>query len=234
MWSPTSSSELYHHGILGMSWGKRNGPPYPLEDGAHSAAEKRAEKKSWSERRAEKKKRKQRTKALEKARKQRQKNKEAIEKKEEILRKGSAKEVSKIRDQLTDEDYRKVFTRLDNENKLDQRVNQNIKTGKERLSDITSTISTIATASQSAINLYNNGAKIYNTFNKKGNKLPLIKDEQQSKDKKIKEYLTDKADLKTVVKNKDKLNGAELSKALLRFNKQDELEKYLASKESKA
>ena len=33
---------LAHHGILGQKWGKKNGPPYPLGAGDHSAAEKKA------------------------------------------------------------------------------------------------------------------------------------------------------------------------------------------------
>lgn len=33
---------LAHHGILGMEWGKKNGPPYPLGASDHSAAEKKA------------------------------------------------------------------------------------------------------------------------------------------------------------------------------------------------
>ena len=34
--------ELYHHGIQGQKWGKRNGPPYPLSPEDYSAAEKKA------------------------------------------------------------------------------------------------------------------------------------------------------------------------------------------------
>lgn len=33
---------LEHHGILGMHWGKKNGPPYPLDAGSHSSSEKKA------------------------------------------------------------------------------------------------------------------------------------------------------------------------------------------------
>lgn len=36
---------LAHHGILGQKWGKRNGPPYPLDPEDHSKAEKDAAKK---------------------------------------------------------------------------------------------------------------------------------------------------------------------------------------------
>lgn len=33
---------LEHHGIKGQKWGVRNGPPYPLKEGAHSASERKA------------------------------------------------------------------------------------------------------------------------------------------------------------------------------------------------
>lgn len=39
---------LAHDGILGMKWGQRNGPPYPLSAGAHSSAERAAGSKGWT------------------------------------------------------------------------------------------------------------------------------------------------------------------------------------------
>ena len=37
-----NQNRLYHHGIKGQKWGKRNGPPYPLAPKDRSALEKRA------------------------------------------------------------------------------------------------------------------------------------------------------------------------------------------------
>lgn len=36
------TNEIYHHGVSGMEWGKRNGPPYPLD--AQGKADLRAQK----------------------------------------------------------------------------------------------------------------------------------------------------------------------------------------------
>jgi hypothetical protein len=37
-----SDEYLKHHGILGQKWGKKNGPPYPIDASDHSSSEKKA------------------------------------------------------------------------------------------------------------------------------------------------------------------------------------------------
>lgn len=37
-------NELYHHGIKGQKWGKRNGPPYPLNPQTHGAVVRSADR----------------------------------------------------------------------------------------------------------------------------------------------------------------------------------------------
>lgn len=43
MWKPsiTPSDVVMHHGIEGQRWGKRNGPPYPLDSSQKSFAERK-------------------------------------------------------------------------------------------------------------------------------------------------------------------------------------------------
>lgn len=33
---PAYSNELYHEGVVGMHWGQKNGPPYPLDRQTHN------------------------------------------------------------------------------------------------------------------------------------------------------------------------------------------------------
>jgi len=49
-----NQNKLEHFGIKGQKWGKRNGPPYPLDPEDHSAAEKKASNKSWGIKRSSK------------------------------------------------------------------------------------------------------------------------------------------------------------------------------------
>ena len=98
-----SEDTLQHHGVLGMSWGDRHGPPYPLEGADKKAARADAKKKREQERRLRKLQ-----KAAKKARKLKKKQareQEQIEKKKaKLIKKGDLNAIRKNQKLFTNEE----------------------------------------------------------------------------------------------------------------------------------
>lgn len=96
-------NELYHHGVEGMSWGDRNGPPYPLS-GANKK-EARAEAKAKIEREKRLEKMRKAAAKKRKAEAKEQKKQAKIDKmKQELYRKGDMNKINKKAKYFTDEE----------------------------------------------------------------------------------------------------------------------------------
>lgn len=72
-----TDESLSHHGIEGQKWGVKNGPPYPLDAGDHSAAEKK-HIGYFARKKAAKEEEKQRKQAEEEKEKEEQKRKDRL------------------------------------------------------------------------------------------------------------------------------------------------------------
>ena len=140
-------SELYHHGIIGMSWGKRNGPPYPLEGSGRASFLRQKKCKQRQEADYSKMSDDDKKKAKEKA-----------------IREGNIREANANRNEYSDQELQAVKNRFE----LNQRVSQlsasTVKTGQQRANEIASKFETAARLTNSIANTAANGIRIYNAF----------------------------------------------------------------------
>lgn len=208
------SNFLAHHGILGMSWGHRNGPPYPLDSGSHSAKEKRMgwmqSLKSKSE--AKKKKKKQQA-ALDKARKARAEKakqaklqKEYDEKKQQILKSGKASEVMKYKGQMTNQELNDALNRIRWENDLAKLSAAETKSNFDKVDSIMQKVGTMTDWVNKGVNAYNaldRAAKIFEGG-----------DNDRSSIKKV----VDRGDLSEIKKYESKMTAEEARKAWENYN----------------
>lgn len=157
-----TNQDIQHHGVLGMSWGKRNGPPYPLNRAGRIALRKqrKAEKAEIAAQKAKEK--------------QEKKEAEFQEKKHKVLMGGSAAEVMKWQGQWTNEELKKIVDRLDYEAKISSKI-PHVKTTQEKLKEATDVIGNVSNFGNKGADLWNTMARFYNASGSgKKNPMPYI------------------------------------------------------------
>ncbi len=224
---------LAHHGILGQKWGRKNGPPYPLEPKDHSASEKKA---GWAtslkEHHAEKKKKKQQKVALEKARaaraekaKQEQLAKEYEEKRQQVLRSGKASEILKYKGQMTNQEMNDAINRIGYEEKLYGLAAKESKTAWEKIDNAMKKVEDMTNWADKAYRGYEAIEKIMKKVNgTEDNSEEIKKQLRENTEKAVKS-----ANLDIINKYKSEMSTKELNSALDKIDAEKRLKNLISA-----
>lgn len=121
-----NNNYFYHHGIDGQKWGKRNGPPYPLNRDSIGRVIKRRENKDNA--------------------KQRPTNVQAMsipEAKSRAIASGQVKNVNKYRVYMTDDEVEQAMNRIAWFAKLDSYSDSQTKSAFDKLDSLMKKVDTV-------------------------------------------------------------------------------------------
>lgn len=167
-----------HHGIIGMKWGDRNGPPYPLGSSEHASVTKSASPEAKAEARARgggviesnntanakpQNKRKmsffQRQRAkknLKKAREAAAQKRISDKEKERLVNEGSAEDIYKRRNELSEDQKRRAITRLLLDQQLTQLSENERRNKKTKVEKLMNAVEKTSKAIGTTVTLANN------------------------------------------------------------------------------
>lgn len=170
-----SDSDLMHHGIDGMKWGHRNGPPYPLSTAQHNKVINAVHKvakiaESANERRDRKADKKLEKKMAKDAQKRLKANVSAEkrhqtveERREHAVRKGSYKELYALKDELSYNELQNAMSKI----RLDQELYSKAYPKKpgffDHMDSIISKVDKIDKWTKTGAGAWNTYAKIMNS-----------------------------------------------------------------------
>ncbi|MBR5298934.1 MAG: hypothetical protein IKU36_01650 [Bacteroidales bacterium] len=154
---------LEHHGVLGMSWGRRHGPPYPLGGVDKRVARAEAKRKREKERRLKKLQR-----AAKKARKlKKREEKEAADiqkKKQKLVKKGDMDAIKKNAKLFTNEELQYIVERDEAKRSILGKKERDEAQAMENFSRKMAQVANIAASAGTILGTVRQGAQMVNDF----------------------------------------------------------------------